>query len=68
MKFLGEISDNRPKKLPNLVDNHCWQNYNCTNTTPVISKWGTYSPFSSLIILLLALPSNSIVSSIKISR
>ena len=31
----------------------------------MISKWGTFSPFSFLVILLLVLPSNFIVSTIK---
>ena len=35
------------------------------NITSVISKWGTFSSFSSLVILLLVLPSNFIVSTIK---
>ena len=33
---------------------------NQTNTTSVISKLDTFSPFTSLIILLLLLPSNFI--------
>ena len=39
-----------------------------TNTTSVISKRGTFSPLSSLVILLLVLPSNFIVSEVKSSR
>ena len=34
----------------------------CTNTTSVISKRGTFLPFSSLVILLLVLLSNLIIS------
>ena len=36
-----------------------------TNTTPLISKWGTLSPFSSLVILFLVLPGNFTVLGVK---
>ena len=52
----------------NLVDNHCLQYHNGSQwikTTSEISKWGTFSPFLSLIVLLLVLPSNLIVSAVK---
>ena len=39
-----------------------------TNTTSLIYKWGTFSPFLSLVILLLVLPNNFIVSRVKICR
>ena len=37
------------------------------NTTPVISKGGTFSPFLSLVILFSVLPSNFFVSGVKSS-
>ena len=40
----------------------------CINITCVISKWGTFSSFSSLVILLLVLPSNFVVSGVTSSR
>ena len=39
-----------------------------TNTTSVISRCGTFSPFLSLVILFLVFSSNFIVSSVKSSR
>ena len=36
-----------------------------TNTTSVISKWGTFSKFSYLVILLLLLPINFTVSRVE---
>ena len=40
----------------------------CINTTLVISKWGTFSRFSFLVILLLVLSSNFIVVGVESSR
>ena len=40
----------------------------CINTISVISKWGKFSPFSYLVILLLVLPSNYMVSGVENSR
>ena len=51
--------------LLNLVDNHYIQ---WTNTTSLISRCGTFSPFFSLVILYSVLPSNFIVSGVKSSR
>ena len=73
INFFGEISSNWPNdllggmyaRLLNHVDNHCWQ---CYNITSVISKRGAFSPSSSLVILLLVLPSNFNVSRVKSSR
>ena len=39
-----------------------------TNTTSLISKWGTFYPFLSLVILFLVLPRNFIVLGVKSSR
>ena len=76
IKFLGEISDNCPNYL--LGTNayktleSCWYFLltilECVNTTSAISKWGTFSPFLSLVILLLVIPSNFTVSGVKSSR
>ena len=55
IKFFGEISNNWPNDLlrTNLykILESCWQSLSilqCVNTTSVIYKWGTFSPFSSL--------------------
>ena len=40
----------------------------CTNATSVISKWGTFSPFLFLVILLLVLPNDLIFSGDTSSR
>ena len=53
--------------LLNLVDNQYLQYYN-ELITSVISRWGTFSPCLSLLILFLVLPSNFIVSGVKSSR
>ena len=39
-----------------------------TDTTLVILKWGTFSPFSSLVILFLVVPSDVITSDMKNPR
>ena len=75
INFFDEIPSNWPNDLlgTNVYKTleSCWQLLltvlQCTNTTSVISKWGTFSPFSSLVILLLVLPSNYIVSGVKSS-
>ena len=51
----------------NLADNHYQQGCN-PNTNSATSKFGTFSPFLSLVILLSVLPSNFIVSGVKSSR
>ena len=74
--FDGEISDNWPSGLfeINLYKNHefCWYllltTWKWTNITSVISKWGLFSPFLSLVILFSELPSNFTVSGVKSSR
>ena len=76
INFLGEISNIWPKHL---LEANFYKNFESwwspllttlqwTNTTSVISKWGTFSPFSFLGILLLMLPSNVIISGVKRSR
>ena len=70
---MGDTPNNWPNYLLgtnaykdlNLVDNYCLQS---TSTTSVISKWGTFPLFLSLIILLLVLPGISIASGFKSSR
>ena len=39
-----------------------------TDTTLAILKWGTFSPFSSLVILFLVVPSDVITSDMKNPR
>ena len=73
MKFLGEISNYWPidllgRNVCKILNLLAIVVNNITiygNITSVISKWGTFSPFSSLLILLLVRPSNLIVLSIK---
>ena len=71
IKFVDEISSNQPNDLLaanvyQTLDNCCLAILQWANTISVISKQGTFSPFSSLVILLLVLPSNFIVSGIKV--
>ena len=69
MKLLREISCNSPKKLLGLnvyktFESCRWSLLTIsqwTNTTFVISKLGKVSPFLSLVILLLLLPSILVV-------
>ena len=63
IRFWYETSS---KILLNLVDNCYFQC--CNGLTSVISKWGTFSPFSSLVILFLVLASNFVVWAVKSSR
>ena len=49
-------------RLLSLADNHYWQYY---NTTPVISRGGTFSLFLSLVILFSVLPINFMVSGVE---
>ena len=75
-KIFGEISNNWPNYLlgTNVYKTleSCWYSFftilQWTNTTSVISKWGLFSPFLSLFISLLVLPSNFIVSGVNSSR
>ena len=50
----------------------CWQLLltivQWRNGTSIISKWGTFSPFLSLVIIRLVFPSNFIVSDVKSLR
>ena len=51
IKIMGEISNNWTNVYKTLES--CWYLLTilqCTNTTSVISKWGTFSPFSYLAI------------------
>ena len=74
IKFLGETSNNWPNDLlgTNVYKTleSCWWSLltilQCTNTTSLISKWGLFPPISSLVILLLVLPSNFNVSALKV--
>ena len=75
IKYFGKISSNWPKDLGTNVCNTldlCWQLsltiLQCTNTTPVTYKLGTFSPFLFFVIFLLVLPSNIIVSGVQSSR
>ena len=76
VKHLGEISSNWPNDLfgANVYKTleFCWwllmKVIQWTNNTSVISKEGTFSPFSFFVILLLVLPSNFIVLGVKSSR
>ena len=69
MKFLGEISSNWANDLLVINVQKTIESYWCsllimlqwTNTTSVISIWGTVSTFLSLVISLLMLASNLIV-------
>ena len=67
MKLLGEISCNSPKKLLGLnvyktFESCRWSLLTISQwTTFVISKLGKVSPFLSLVILLLLLPSIFVV-------
>ena len=72
-----EISNNWPNdllgsnhtRILNLVDNCYLQYYNeWTNISSAVSKWGTFLPFSSIVILHLVLPSNFIVLGVKGSK
>ena len=73
---MGEISSNWPNDLLGINDYKTLEYYlqslftikQWTNITLVISKWGTLSPYFSLVILLLVLPTNFIVSGVKGSR
>ena len=71
IKILGEISNNWPNDLLEKT----WiliiiivTNIACINTSSITCKWGTFLLFSSLIILLLVLPSDFNSSSVKSSR
>ena len=65
---MGEISNKLPNDLfgTNVYKTleSCWSLLltiiQWTNTTSVISRGGTFSPFLSLVILFSALPSNSL--------
>ena len=51
------------------VNNHCWQCCNgLINSISAISKYGTFSPVSSLFISFLVLPRNFTVSGFKSLR
>ena len=73
--FLGEISNNWPKCLLGTSLYKTFESYwqllfvtlQWTNTSSVVSKRDTFSPFSFLVILPLVLPSNFIISGIWIS-
>ena len=60
IKFLGKISSNWPNDLlwANVYKTleSCWQSVlailEWTNTNSVMSKWGTFSPFSSFSYLI----------------
>ena len=64
IKFLGEISNNWSNDLlganvHKTIESSwqlLWKMLICTNTTSEISNWGTFSPFSSVVILPLVLP------------
>ena len=56
------------RRLLNLVHNHCFTILEWNNTTSVISKRDTFSPFLTLVILLLLLPNNFMFSGGKSSR
>ena len=76
IRFVGEISNKltnglfRTKVYKTLES--CWESLltilQWANTTSVISRCGTFSPFLSLVILFSVLLSNFIVSSVKSSR
>ena len=76
IKFVGEISNKLPNGLfgTNVYKTleSCWQSLltviQRTNTTFVISRCGTFSPFLSLVISFSGLPSNFIVSVVKSAR
>ena len=74
-KYFGAISNRLPN---NFFGTNVYKTYeSCrqslltilqwTNTT-IISKWGIFSTFLSLIVLFSVLPSNLIVPGVKIAR
>ena len=73
IKLFGELSSNCLNNLLRInackTLGSCWWSLltilQWTNTTSVISKLDTFSPFLSLVILLLLPPSNFIVSGAK---
>ena len=74
--FVGVISNRLPDGLlgTNVYKTlkSCWQwlliMLQWTNTTSVVSKCGTFSPFLSLVILFSVLPSNFTVLGVKSSK
>ena len=72
----GEIFNNWPNDLlrTNVYKAHKFYpqllltTLQCINTTSVISKWGTFSPFPSFLSYFLVLPSNPVVLGFKSSR
>ena len=74
--FVGEISNKVPNDLfrINLYKNlkFCWKLLSTilqwTNTNLIISKWGKFWLFLSLVTLFSVLPSNFIVSGVESSR
>ena len=75
MTFFGEVSNNLPNDLFGASIYKTLEFFRLlltilqfSNVTSVISKLGTFSPFSFLVILLLVVPSNFIVSGVKSLR
>ena len=74
--FVGKICNKLPNGLfgTNMYKalDSCWLSLlttsQWTNSTSVISRCGTFSPFLSFVILFSALPSSFIVSDVKSSR
>ena len=70
--MFGEIFSNSPSDLlgTNVFKTlkSCWWSLltilKSIDNTSATYKWGTFPPFSSLVILLLVLPSNFVVSNI----
>ena len=76
IKFVGAISNKLTNDLfgTNVYKTvkSCWQSLlttlQWTKTTSVISRCGTFPLFLSIAVLFLVLPSNFIVSGVKISK